>query len=90
MKIFSIYDRQAQMYGALFECQTQIEAMRQFERLSSNTESFIHQYPTSFELHELGSFDKQTGWFCLEDKPNNLGTAQQFAPRHKITTKEEA
>lgn len=77
MKIFAMYDRKANCYPMQpFPESSTASALRGFEVAVNNSDSIFSRFPDDFELHELATFDKETGLIESYDRPQNLGTAR--------------
>lgn len=59
--IYSIYDKQSEIYGRPFYAVNDILAKRTFETIANNPESDIHKYPQDYKLVKLGHFDTKSG-----------------------------
>lgn len=62
-KIFSTYDRTAEMYSSPFVAPNSGVAIRGFSDaiMNSQQKSDLTQHPDDFDLYELGEFDASTG-----------------------------
>lgn len=77
MKIFAMYDRQAQNYPMPpFAESSTVAALRGFDVAVNKGESIFSRFPDDFELHELATFDSSTGHIIPTPEPANLGTAR--------------
>lgn len=62
MKILcALYDRAVEAYAPIMTVNTRAEALRSFRHECNNKQSPINQHPTDYELHQLGTYDDQTG-----------------------------
>lgn len=61
MKLYSIYDKQHEIHGPIFEFHNDELAKRFFKSLSDNPESQVHKYPQDYKLVQLGTIDKTEG-----------------------------
>ena len=61
MKLFAMYDKKASFYLQPFPDTSTIAALRGFEVAVNNSDSIFSRFPDDFELHELASFDQNTG-----------------------------
>lgn len=59
--LYSIYDRKAGYYLPLFQKRSEAEAIREFTECVKMHDGPIAQYPSDFELCELGQMDLDTG-----------------------------
>lgn len=77
MKLFAMYDRKANNYPMQpFPESSTAAALRGFDVAVNQADSIFNRFPDDFELHELASFDKETGYIMPHEKPQNLGTAR--------------
>lgn len=76
MKIFSMYDRKAGYYIQPFSETSTVAALRGFEVAVNDAKSTFGRFPDDFELHELASFDSNTGELIPHQRPQNLGSAR--------------
>lgn len=63
MFVYSIYDKQAEMFNLPFFQQTAGLAKRAFFDLVNDSSSTLFKHPEDFELWCLGKFDDLTGEF---------------------------
>lgn len=61
MKIFSIFDRAAQVYNTPFFQAARGVALRSFQDLTNDSQSMVHKHPGDYQLYCLGGFDEETG-----------------------------
>lgn len=62
MKILvALYDRAIEGYGPVMTVHTRGEAIRSFRQEAQNKQSNIGQHPTDYELHQLATYNDQTG-----------------------------
>nr|QJB18920.1 MAG: nonstructural protein [Microvirus sp.] len=76
MKIFAMYDTKAAFYLTPFTETSTIAALRGFEVAVNESKSTFNRFPDDFCLHELASFDQQTGEITVHASPQNLGSAR--------------
>lgn len=77
MKIFAMYDRKANNYPMQpFPESSTASALRGFDVAVNQADSIFCRFPDDFELHELATFDKETGFITPHERPQNLGTAR--------------
>lgn len=60
--IYSVYDRLAETYGPLNEFQNDRIAKRSFLEACKEVDGF-KQHPTDLEIHRIGTFDDESGYF---------------------------
>lgn len=61
VKVYSVYDVKAMVYGKPFYCKNDGEALRLFGDVSRDKETMIGKHPSDFQLFHLGDFDDVTG-----------------------------
>lgn len=62
MKVFSIFDKAANIFNNPFFAPTEVHATRSFAiEVNRNEQSAIAFAPQDFSLYRIGSFDDQTG-----------------------------
>lgn len=77
MKLFAVYDTKASFYLQPFPETSTVSALRGFDQaVNADKGSTFSRFPDDFALHELATFDQQTGEILVHDKPQNLGTAR--------------
>lgn len=67
MRIFALYDHRLGGYTNPFAMQTEGMAWRWFADQMSDPQNPMRRWPQDYELHVLGSFDKQTGRLTPSD-----------------------
>ena len=86
LKVFSIYDIDAQAYNNPFFMLTQAEARRAIVSLSMDGDHMFSKFPHKFELFMVGRFDNLTGKFD-QTEFNSLGTvASNKVDQHNVET----
>lgn len=78
-KMFSIYDTKAKVYNIPFSARTTEEALRMFERLASDKNSMISQFPSDYVLFEVGSFSQDDGKI-VSVTPHSIANAGEYFP----------
>lgn len=74
---FCVYDHKSGIYAKQpFFDTSAVNAIRGFEQAvnTQHESNHLHHYPDDFHLHQLGSFDPQTGE--LQFDKNDLGSAR--------------
>lgn len=77
LKIYSVRDSKAQLFGAPWYKNTHGEAERDFSRLVNDKNSTVSQFPEDFDLYYLGEYDDNTGKFMSLDTPQHVVKAIQ-------------
>lgn len=77
MKIYSIYDTAAEVYGRPFIQLAHGEALRTFGRLVNDPSTEFHVKPSDFTLFYLGEYDDKTGQID-QHAPQSLGTGHEY------------
>nr|QJB19035.1 MAG: nonstructural protein [Microvirus sp.] len=73
-KIFTVYDRKAQVYSLpFFAARTEL-AIRDYQYAQKDPASDLSKYPDDFVLCELGTFDDHTAVICMDDQPIIINT----------------
>jgi len=70
VKLYSIYDRAAQTYGAPFQAPNDALAVRLFEQTQLDVSHVFATHPGDFEINYLGEFDEVTAKWNLLDRPS--------------------
>lgn len=79
MKCFAVYDLKVAAYLNPIFFRTSAEAIRAFETSCKDSNTQFFQYPSDFQLFDLGSFDINSGDFDLHAKPVPIAHAAEFA-----------
>ena len=61
IRLYSVYDRVAQVYGEPFSAVNDATAVRAFTIAQSSPESMLSASPADFQLWYIGSMDNSTG-----------------------------
>lgn len=61
VKIFAIYDNQAETFGRPFFMLTEGLAIRGFVEAASDPQTDFAKFPSDFILYEIGDYDENTG-----------------------------
>lgn len=78
-KVFSIYDSKAEVFAIPVFFRNAGEAIRAFQTAVGDAESPYCQHPEDYSLHEIGSFDEDSGALvALERGPLHLTGALQL------------
>lgn len=60
-KMYGIYDLKARQYEQPLYLPHHAAAIRMVKDIMDNPKSIIGKYPEDFELHYMGTYDKETG-----------------------------
>ena len=69
IRLYSVYDRVAQVYAEPFTAVNDATAVRAFTIAQSSPESMLYASPGDFQLWYLGSMDNSTGDILTGDFP---------------------
>lgn len=91
--LFSLFDVKAQLFGPLFQSETDDAAKRIFiEALKSGRDAMLAQYPEDFVLYRVGDFIPSTGKICAEPSPYKVMTGFEcirlLKPTETVSSKE--
>lgn len=78
LKMYSIRDSKAEVFNLPFYKKTPGEAQRDFETLVNDGKSTVNQYPSDFDLYEIGHYDDNTGKVVPHDTPTHVVKAIQL------------
>lgn len=68
-RLYHIYDKKAETYRFPNFFDKEGQAIRMFESALRDSKTEIGNYPTDFELYEIGIFEDDTGEFIPNKKP---------------------
>lgn len=77
IRVYSILDVKAQLFGQLFQAPTDVHAKRSFDRLKADTNSQIYYYPEDFVLYYVADFNDATGIITQKSIPELIATSAQ-------------
>lgn len=77
-KVFAVFDSKAKAYLQPFFAVNSAVAIRMFERASNEAEHDFHRFASDYALHEIGTWDEDSGVIESLDANLNLGVASQF------------
>lgn len=60
-KLYSVFDKKAAVYCAPFLAHNMASAIRDLSRAANDPQSVVGQYPSDYELYEVGDWDENTG-----------------------------
>lgn len=69
IRLYSVYDRVAQIYAEPFTAVNDATAARSFTIAQSSPESMLYASPGDFQLWYLGSMDNNSGELLTYDDP---------------------
>ena len=69
IRLYSVYDRVAQVYAEPFSAVNDATALRSFTIAQSSPESMLYASPGDFQLWYLGSMDNSSGELMSYDLP---------------------
>lgn len=72
LKVFSIYDSKAAVYGRPFFLQSAGVAMRIFGDMANDEKEPVGQHPEDYTLFELASWDEDSGQFTQDAANRSL------------------
>lgn len=61
MILVALYDRATEAFAPIMTVRTRNEAIRSFRQEVNNQGSPLNQHPTDYELHQVGTYNDQTG-----------------------------
>ena len=61
MILVALYDRATEAFAPVMTVHTRGEAIRSFRNEIKQKDSPLAMHPTDFELHQVGTYDNQTG-----------------------------
>lgn len=78
MKVLTaVYDRVAETYGDVYTTRTKGEAIRAFLDETEREGSTINKHPGDYELHEIATYDEETG--TVSPQKNLLTKGKDFS-----------
>lgn len=77
LKVFSIYDQKARVFGNPFVAPTTGLAERMVKDIMRNPGHALAKYPEDFTLYEVGTWDDADGNF-INTEPHNCGLLMRF------------
>lgn len=81
MKILSVFDKVAQTYDIPFFKLNAAVAQREFHMACQNEQSLYNQFPSDYELHELGEFNQTDGTFKIRQQLITVKTEKGEEPK---------
>lgn len=83
LKMFTVYDSQAEAYLPPFCARSVGEAMRSFEDAANDEKSNICRYPHAFTLFEVGAYDDDKGQIVVLEAKKSLAVAVELKRDHQ-------
>lgn len=77
-KLFAVYDIKVAAYLQLFPADTAPAAIRMITDVVNDPNTTLSKHPHDYHLHELGSWDSQTGKLTSLNAPHPLGCVAEF------------
>jgi len=87
MKVFSIKDTDIGSFNQPFYNQTEVEAIRNV--LGATNNSQLADFPDSFTLYEIASFEPNEGKFINLESPRAISTVSTLINNRKLASKNE-
>lgn len=82
MKVFSVRDRAADVFGRPFFVPTTGQAVRAFtDTINSKEDSEMVRHPDDFDLYHLADFDDETGQFECLSQPKQIAVGKNVKLR---------
>lgn len=75
ISIFAVYDKKLKQYNRPFPEMSVIQATRGFHVAVTDPSSQLSHFPKDFELHEVGSFDDESGKLTNNTMPTFVQSA---------------
>lgn len=69
VRLYSVYDRVAQVYADPFSSPNDASAARAFKLAQASPDSMLYASPTDYQLWYLGSMDNSSGELLAYDDP---------------------
>lgn len=78
LKVFSIFDEKAAVYGQPFFMPHNGQALRAFSDLVSDEKSSVNKHPEDYKLYVIASYDDCSGGFVSLPQPEFLANATDY------------
>lgn len=78
LKVFSVFDEKAQVFGQPFFLPHNGIALRSFSDLVQDSQTSINRHPEDFKLYLIGSYDDNSGSLNPVAQPEFLANATDF------------
>ncbi|QXP08163.1 MAG: nonstructural protein [Arizlama microvirus] len=89
-KIFAVRDIKAAIYHQPFYMQNEVLATRSLQQAVNNKDTQLFQYAEDFSLHELGTWDDNSGTFSIYPQHKHIINCIQLKPTQAPTAPEVA
>lgn len=83
LKIFSVFDEKACIFGQPFFLPHNGVALRSFSDLVQDNQTNVCRHPEDFKLYCLGSYDDNSGGLISVAQPEFLANATDFVKQVK-------
>jgi len=67
--IFAVYDKKVEVFLAPFFAKHMVEAIRSITQVAKDQKTSIGLYPNDYSLHQIGSFNEETGEIDANKSP---------------------
>lgn len=84
MKIFTVYDQQAEAFLMPFFAPAPGVAIRNFIKSINTPDHQFHQFAADYTLFCIGSYDEHTGFITQDDAHENLGNGLNYLEKDEI------
>jgi len=78
LKVFSIYDAKAKAFQSPFYMVTLGQALRAFDDLVNEKDSFVNKHPEDFQLYHIAEYDDSNATFQNRVPLNMIATAAEY------------
>lgn len=78
VKVFSLYDSKAKMFGPPFFMQTRGMAVRALSDLVKDSQSMVCRHPDDFVMYQIGEFNDQDAVFKNQNPHELVSMASDF------------
>lgn len=79
MKLFTVYDSKARIYGKPFCAESSVEAIRSWMQICKSEDSQFAQFPDDFSLYEIGEYNNETAKIS-QSEPHHLSDVVRPKP----------
>lgn len=83
IQMYAIYDLKAECYLRPFFCENAAEARRAWIHVCGSPDDVVARFAEDFELHEVASFELETGVIVAANDPMSL-RATEFASAARV------
>jgi len=78
LKVFSIYDAKAKAFQSPFYMVTLGQALRAFDDLVNEKDSFVNKHPEDYQLYQVAEYDDSNATFQNRVPLNMIATAVEY------------